>query len=112
MYAYDFDGDGIKDIITGKRFWAHMGKDPGGKEPPVLNWFKTNRQDDGQVDFIPYLIGSEVGVGTQLVVADYNGDQLLDIVVGNKKGTAYYTHTRRAVSKEVWEAAQPVAQAP
>ena len=24
----DMNGDGIKDIITGKRFWAHGGHDP------------------------------------------------------------------------------------
>ena len=25
----DIDGDGIKDLITGKRWWAHNGNDPG-----------------------------------------------------------------------------------
>ena len=37
----DMDGDGVKDLITGKRWWAHNGKDPGGNEPAVLYWFKV-----------------------------------------------------------------------
>ena len=37
----DLNGDGIKDIITGKRYWAHNSKDPGGKDPAVLYWFET-----------------------------------------------------------------------
>lgn len=103
----DMDADGIKDLVTGKRFWAHMGKDPGGKQPPVLYWFKTVRQKGGGVSFIPYYIGSKTGVGTQVVVDDYDMDGLPDIAVANKKGIAVYRHKRDEVTKEVWEAAQP-----
>ena len=107
MALADIDGDGVKDLITGKRFWAHMGKDPGGTMPPVLYWFKTSRLEGGGVDFIPYKIGEETGVGTQVVVKDANGDGLLDIAVGNKKGTAVYMHQVASVARETWEAAQP-----
>jgi len=31
----DMNGDGIKDLVTGKRHFAHMGKDPGGMMTPV-----------------------------------------------------------------------------
>ena len=107
MALEDIDGDGIKDLITGKRFWAHMGKDPGGTMPPVLYWFKTSRLDDGGVDFIPYKIGESTGVGTQVVVKDANNDGLSDIAIGNKKGTAVYIHHKNSVAREAWEAAQP-----
>ena len=103
----DMDGDGVKDIVTGKRFWAHMGKDPGGMMAPVLYWFKTVRQEDGSVTFKPYLISDKTGLGTQIVVKDYNSDQLPDIAIGNKKGIALYTHKTRHVSRDEWEAAQP-----
>lgn len=106
----DMDNDGVKDLLTGKRFWAHMGKDPGGKEPPVIYWFKTNRQEGGGVDFIPYLVDDLTGVGTQLVVADYNNDELPDFVIANKKGISVYTHTKERVSEAEWAAAQPVAR--
>ena len=32
-YGFDINGDGSKDLITGKRFFAHNGKDPGANEP-------------------------------------------------------------------------------
>jgi hypothetical protein len=103
----DIDGDGVRDIITGKRYWAHMGRDPGEYMPTVIYWFKIDRQADGAVDFIPYLIGDQTGVGTQVVVKDFNNDELPDIAIGNKKGTAYYVHTKRSVPEDVWKAAQP-----
>src|SRR3989475_9186859 len=41
----DVDGDGLKDIVTGKRFWAHghKGPDPESDNPAVLYWFKLTR---------------------------------------------------------------------
>ena len=33
MGCADIDGDGVKDIVTGKCYYAHNGKDPGGKGP-------------------------------------------------------------------------------
>ena len=84
----DMDGDGVKDLITGKRWFAHNGKDPGGDEPAVLYWFKVIRGgDSGAAKFVPYLIDDDSGVGTQFVVRDLNGDKKPDIIVGNKKGT-------------------------
>lgn len=82
----DIDQDGLLDIVTGKRFWAHNGNDPEEREPAVLYWFKTVRKD-GKVDFVPNLIDNDSGVGTQVEAIDVSGDGKLDIVVGNKKGT-------------------------
>lgn len=82
----DIDGDGVKDIVTGKRFWAHGGNDPGASELPVLYWLRTVRSDYG-VDFHPHLINQRVGVGTQLTAADIDNNGHIDIVVGNKLGT-------------------------
>jgi hypothetical protein len=83
----DMDGDGLEDIVTGKRFWSHgrMG-DPDRNDQAVLYWFKLVRGADRSVDFVPHLIDSDSGVGTQVVARDINGDRLPDIVVGNKKG--------------------------
>jgi FG-GAP-like repeat len=37
----DIDGDGIKDIVTGKRYWAHNGHDPDEHGHRVLYWYQT-----------------------------------------------------------------------
>ncbi len=83
----DMDGDGVKDLIVGKRFWAHgPDKDPEPNAPAVLYWFKIVRLPNGEADFVPHLVDDNSGVGTQVMAGDINGDKLPDIVVGNKKG--------------------------
>jgi len=107
----DIDGDGLKDLVTGKRYWAHGGHDPGGDQAPVLYWFKLTRNAD-TAQFLPMKIDDDSGVGTQVQVGDVNGDKLPDIVVGNKKGTFVHIQSRRAVSKEEYEDSQPKARKP
>jgi hypothetical protein len=83
---YDMDGDGIKDIVTGKRHWAHgPDGDIDPKAPPVLYWFRLTREG-GQVKITPHLIDDDSGVGTQVMACDLNKDGKGDVVVGNKHG--------------------------
>ena len=85
----DFDGDGLLDILTGKRWWAHG--PTGDAEPnaaPVVYAFLLRRAADGKASYVPHLIDETTGVGTQVYAADANGDGRPDIVVGNKRGTA------------------------
>ena len=98
----------MKDIVTGKRFWAHGAHgDPDPGAPAVLYWFKLVRHKDKTVDFVPCLIDNDSGVGTQVVAGDFTGDKKPDIVVGNKKGTFVFVHETKKVSKDEWEKAQP-----
>jgi hypothetical protein len=83
---FDMDGDGLKDIVTGKRHWAHGPEhDPEPNAPAVLYWFQLKREN-GQVQYIPHEIDNASGVGTQVTVTDINGDGLGDVLVGNKSG--------------------------
>jgi len=103
----DIDGDGLKDIITGKRHFAHGSKgDPEPLADPVLYWFKLVRGEGG-VEFVPHRIDDKSGVGTQVVATDLNGDGRPDIVVGCKMGGFVHLQEVRKVSRDEWEKAQP-----
>ena len=83
----DMNGDGLLDLVTGKRHWAHGPTgDPDSDKPPFLHWFELRRNESG-VEFVPHLIHDASGVGTDVRVGDVNGDNLPDVVVGNKLGT-------------------------
>jgi hypothetical protein len=84
----DINGNGTKDLVTGKRYFAHQGNDPGGRDPVVMYWYEIRREKGRPPQFIPHEIvaGRDTGIGTQFVVRDVNGDGLPDIVLSNKKG--------------------------
>ncbi len=83
----DINGDGLKDIITGKRYWAHgPAGDVEADAPAVLYWFELRRDKTAGAQFIPHKIDDDSGVGTQVIAKDLNGDGVPDIIVGNKKG--------------------------
>jgi hypothetical protein len=106
----DMNGDGLMDIVTGKRFWAHgPAGDPEPNATPVIYWFELRRAADKSVDFIPHLVDDASGTGTEIKARDFNGDGLLDLIVGNKKGVFVLTHHRKSVSESEWLAAQPKA---
>ncbi len=89
----DMNGDGLKDIVTGKRCWAHGPKgDPESDAPLVVWWFELKREG-GKAKYIPHFIDGDSGVGTQVMATDVNGDGKIDVVVGNKKGV--FVHTRQ-----------------
>ena len=75
-------------LVTGKRYFAHMGSDPGEFQPVVMHWFDIERAKGQPPRFIKHEIeaGRDTGVGTQFTVVDFNQDGRLDIVLSNKKG--------------------------
>jgi hypothetical protein len=82
----DINGDGLLDVVTGKRFWAHgPDGDAEPNAPAVLYWFEL-RREAGKARYTAHLIDNDSGVGTQVMAVDVNKDGKLDVVAGNKKG--------------------------
>jgi Domain of Unknown Function (DUF1080)/FG-GAP-like repeat len=87
----DLDGDGIPDMIVGKRLYSHLEShlDPDSYGPAVLYWYRVvrNRNAEGSAEFVPELIHNRSGVGSQVAVSDLNGDGSPDIITSCSKGT-------------------------
>ncbi len=97
----DINGDGVKDIVVGKRYWAHNGHDPDEHGARVVYWYETKRDGKGGVDFIPHLVDANSGVGVDVTVGDVNGDGLPDIVSANKGGVFVLTQKRSDTTADV-----------
>ncbi len=93
---YDVNGDGLKDIVTGKRFWAHGPKgDPDSDKPAMLFWLELKRDPQKGVTYTPHVVDDDSGVGMQVVAADFNQDGVGDFAIGNKKGTFVFLSERK-----------------
>jgi hypothetical protein len=97
----DMNGDGLKDIVTGKRFWAHgPSGDPEPNASAVVYWFELRREPGGTATYIPHLIDDDSGVGTQVATDDLNGDGRPDVFVANKKGIFLHLSKTRPNSQQ------------
>ena len=94
MHQADLNSDGLTDFVTGKRYWAHNGNDPGADEPAVLCWFQL-QQVNGGATWKKHEIDKDSGVGLQFEITDLNGDKLPDIVTSNKKGVFVFVQKRK-----------------
>jgi hypothetical protein len=102
----DIDGDGLKDIVTGKTYWSHHKQSPLWDAGAVVYWLRLERTPEG-VNWVPHQADGEAGIGRQVIVQDVNGDKLPDIVVGGMKGAHVLLHSRTAVSEDDWVKSQP-----
>ncbi len=82
----DIDGDGKPELITGKRYRAHCGHDPGEYDNVGIYYFKWTGENFAKqvIDFGPARVAS--GCGIMFQVVDIDGDGRLDIVAPGKDG--------------------------
>jgi hypothetical protein len=91
----DLDGDGLMDLVTGKRKGAHgNGLGAENDSPAVLYWFRLTRPPGQAPRYQPYLIDNAAGVGTQVIAADVNGDGAPDILTSRRGGAFVFLNQR------------------
>ena len=94
----DLDGNGLKDIVLGKRLWAHgPNGDVEPNEAAVLYWFQLKRDGQGGATFVPHLIDDKSGVGVQVTARDVNGDGRTDILTVSKLGAFVFYNEAQPV---------------
>jgi len=82
----DIDGDGQNELIAGKRYRAHCGRDPGSRDPVGIYYFKWTGEGFAKqvIDYGPARVGTGCGIFFQAV--DLRGTGRLDIVAPGKDG--------------------------
>jgi hypothetical protein len=87
MTMVDINRDGRMDFVTGKRFMAHNGRDPGEREPLGIYWYEYV-PNGKTVEWVKHVVdySTRAGGGMQIPVADLDGDGDLDFAVGGKSG--------------------------
>ena len=86
LWWVDIDGDGQCELITGKRYRAHNGKDPGAYDPLGIYYFKWTGEGFAKqvIDHGPPRQAAGCGIAFQVV--DIDGDGRPDIVAPGKDG--------------------------
>jgi len=86
MVLIDIDNDGELELLTGKRYRAHCGNDPGDNDPVGIYYFKINGGNFEKqiIDYGP--AGEASGLGIYFWTADLNGNGYYDIIAPGKEG--------------------------
>jgi hypothetical protein len=94
----DFRGKGNIGLLTGKRFMAHNGRDPGEREPLGVYWYeRLPVPGRNEPEWVKHVIdySTRTGGGLQIPVADLDGDGDLDFVVAGKSGLFLFENKTR-----------------
>lgn len=85
----DIDGDGKPELITGKRYYAHSGKDPGANDRITVQYYDWDKE---KIAWTKQLIsdapaGEGPGIGLQIRIADLDENGRPEVIVPGKSGT-------------------------
>ncbi len=86
----DIDNDGQSELITGKRYFAHSGGDPGSGDKGTVHYYDWDGEaftwSKAKV-IVQGESGKSPGIGLQIRVVDMDGDGWKEVVVAGKSGT-------------------------
>ena len=91
LQLYDIDGDGELELVTGARYFAHNGNDPGEHNPIGTYIFKIKKVPSGEIVFDKNTLDygcaeCTSGMGIYFWLADLTGNGMTDIVAPGKEG--------------------------
>ncbi len=93
----DWNHNGGLALLTGKRYMAHNGHDPGEREPLGIYWYEPLRGPSGALEWVRHVIdySTRTGAGMQVATADYDSDGDIDFAVGGKSGLFLFENKTR-----------------
>ncbi len=89
MVPIDLRNSGNLGLLTGKRYMAENGDDPGEREPLGVYWYERLLDPaTHEVEWARHVIdyGGRTGGGIEIATADIDGDGDTDFVVAGKSG--------------------------
>ncbi len=105
MALGDLNGDGKPDLVTGKRMFAHHGRDTSWTDPLFAFWYDVQKGKFQRhllsYNHLPWYSGEKnhnpppngaIAVGMKLNIADMDKDGRNDIVVAGKAGLYIFYH--------------------
>ena len=134
----DLDGDGVPELVTGKRYRGHSGADPGSYDPIVVYAYSmpnaaaaaskghggnvrpgatssmqiADPASDPVFRRTALSVNGTASIGTQIIAADLDKDGDIDLAMAGKLGVHVLENLKtERVPKAVREASQPLNRA-
>lgn len=95
MQLADIDNDGQVELITGKRYHAHLGKDPGAEDPVGVYYFDIDGGKFERVTLDCGPAGHASGVGDYFWISDIDGNGWKDILAPGQEGLFLFKNQGR-----------------
>ncbi|MCX7818767.1 MAG: VCBS repeat-containing protein [Kiritimatiellae bacterium] len=94
MVAVDLDGDGRQEVVTGKRYWAHNGRDTGELEPRIVVAYAVDAATGAWRRRV-LVFGTRAGFGIATMAGDLDGDGDPDVLCPGKSGLYWLENPAR-----------------